>query len=875
MMARRAWHQAGSIGAAALLCGLAATVAEAQEQAQEQTPTFVLPDIEVIGVSPIAGTGVDVRAVPRAVEVIDSGEAQDRLQPFTMTHMLEQSLSSVNAFDVQNNPYQKNITYRGFTASPLLGESQGIAVYQNGVRVNEPFGDVVQWDLVPENAIQRIELMSSNPVFGLNAQGGSLAMRMKDGFSFQGVSAEAFGGYFGRGGVNFEFGASNETAAVYFAADKQHDPGWRNRSRSDLDRLYLDAAYQDERLGARFNFVRADNFLNGNGLSPVELLNENRRAVFTWPDRTINDLIFGTAEGSYQISDTVSIQTNFYFRRMIRETFNGDEVEAESCGEVDNVSNATIAADPALAALVGAEGNNAALAIQANGGVSADGGAVDFICEEGEVEGESGELEIILDQNGLPIQNFAPFYGAANTSATITKGFGFTTQANIDEQLFGQDNNFVIGVSYDQGLTEFHNESFLRLLTLDRTVEPFSGGPDPINFAVLEIEFDDANDNDVIDAGEIDEIEFGPGELLPSRLKARNRYAGGFFSNTFYATDDLAFTLGGRFNYALIELVDEFDSFVDITRDESLNGTHRFARFNPSGGVAYTFSDWNTTYYFSYAENNRAPTPAELTCADPNSPCRLPNAFVADPPLEQVVSRTFETGLRGRMPDSWLGGVTTLDWNLGAFSTSNEDDIIFISASQVSLGAGFFQNVKKTKRQGLEIGLSGRAGRVGWFADYSYIEATFEDAFAVASPNHPLADGNGEIFVQPGDNIPGVPEHNFRAGVDVSVLPNWVVGANLLASSGVYLRGDEANLLERTDPYAVVNLQTSYALADWIEVFGRIDNVFDTEYETFGVLGETGDEVPIFELPGGITDPRFLSPGHPFAAFVGVRVRLN
>jgi iron complex outermembrane receptor protein len=100
--------------------------------------------------------------------------------------------------DQTGNEFQRDINYRGFTASPVIGTPQGLAVYQNGVRVNEVFGDVVNWDFIPETAINRMTLMPSNPVYGLNALGGALSIDMKNGFTYQGTETELRGGSFAR-----------------------------------------------------------------------------------------------------------------------------------------------------------------------------------------------------------------------------------------------------------------------------------------------------------------------------------------------------------------------------------------------------------------------------------------------------------------------------------------------------------------------------------------------------------------------------------------------------------------------------------------------------------------------------------------------------
>jgi len=255
--------------------------------------------------------------------------------------------------------------------------------------------------------------------------------------------------------------------------------------------------------------------------------------------------------------------------------------------------------------------------------------------------------------------------------------------------------------------------------------------------------------------------------------------------------------------------------------------------------------------------SSRVPAPSELSCADPEDPCRLPNAFVADPPLEQVVARTVEGGLRGRGR-----GVT---WNASLFRAAVRDDIVFISSGALT-NTGHFANLGDTLRQGIEIGASGGLrDAVRWGAAYSYLQARFQTPLTLSSPHHPGAD-DGEIAIEAGDAIPSVPAHNLKLNVS-STIRRATVGANLLATSRQFLRGDEANLLPALEGAAVVNLTGSYAVSRRVRLFARVANLFDRQYATFGLLGEAGEV-----LGDDYQDPRFLSPAAPRAAWVGVEL---
>jgi outer membrane receptor protein involved in Fe transport len=247
----------------------------------------------------------------------------------------------------------------------------------------------------------------------------------------------------------------------------------------------------------------------------------------------------------------------------------------------------------------------------------------------------------------------------------------------------------------------------------------------------------------------------------------------------------------------------------------------------------------------------------------------LPNAFLADPPLEQVVARSAEIGLRSE-------GNEGLRWHAGGFYTRNHDDILFQTTGGPQANVGFFDNVGDTLRTGIELSLSQRLEQFRWFFEYSYIDATFDDDFVVNSPNHPVFEhqplssaivGEDKLLVSSGSSIPGIPRHQLNLGIDFSLHDRFEWGADVLVRSGVYLRGDEANLLDRTDGYAILNLRGAWHVSDNVMLFARVENVFDEDYATFGLLGDPGEVFAEF------TDPRFLGAGPPRGAWVGARVK--
>jgi outer membrane receptor protein involved in Fe transport len=435
-----------------------------------------------------------------------------------------------------------------------------------------------------------------------------------------------------------------------------------------------------------------------------------------------------------------------------------------------------------------------------------------FICE-----GEDGGEEIVLDENGLFVVADDDLEGATvNRTSTEQDGTGFGLQADFTGDLGGRENRLTLGVTYDEADVGFAAST--ELGALDATRQAVAGG-------------------------------VFVGDAFTG-LETSTSSTGFYASNLFTFGARTVLTVSGRYNRTHVVL-------EDLLEDD-LDGDHTFQRFNPAVGL--TVASEALTFYAGYSESNRAPSPVELTCADEDDPCRLPNAFVADPPLEQVVAKTVEAGVRGE----WDGG----RWHAGVFRTTNHDDILFISAGALT-NEGFFDNVGETRRDGFEANLLGSAGkRLTWSLDYTYLDATFREDFAVMSPNHPEAV-DGEIEVESGDRLPLIPEQLLKAGVRFAFTDAFMLGADVVASSGAYFRGDEGNLLETLDGYSVVNLRAEYRFGERASLFLAVDNLLDQEYETFGVFGEA-DEV----LGEGFDEPYFVGPGAPRGAWIGVRVEL-
>jgi iron complex outermembrane receptor protein len=425
-----------------------------------------------------------------------------------------------------------------------------------------------------------------------------------------------------------------------------------------------------------------------------------------------------------------------------------------------------------------------------------------------------------------------------------TYGRGGALQATDNESILGHDNQFTAGAAVDYALASFFTGAQVGVINPQLLVLP---------------------SDLIVDSPENSPGAIANGDPTPVSVQSINKDLGAYLTDTFDVSPALAVTASGRYNIAHVDLSDQLGG--------NLSGYNRFVHFNPAIGATYKMLP-TTTLYGGISESTRTPTASEIECSNPLAPCLLPTNLSGDPPnLHQVVAHTSELGLRGTIAAPADAGGTA-SWNLSVFRTILKDDIYGIATS---VSQGFFQNIGDTRRQGLEAGLDYRMDRWSGYANYSFVQATFRSPLTVPSPSNPFQDALGDIQVEPGDRLPGIPEHRLKLGVDYRPLADWTVGATLNLVGSFYYVGDESNQLAPIPGYAVVNLHTSYKPGAHFEIFASINNLFNRRYATWGRLSDpTGIGAPGIP-PDGVTngpgvDNRFLSPAAPFQAFGGVRI---
>ena len=719
--------------------------------AQTLPVPLALPTVEVIGTSLLPGLGTPIQDVPANVQVY-SGRDMGAQRPTNLADFLEHNATSVSVNSAQGNPFQPDISFRGFTASPLLGLPQGLSVFQDGVRINEPFGDVVNWDLIPQSAISSLQVLpGSNPGFGLNTLGGALSIQTKSGLTHPGGSIQTYGGSFGRQATEFEQGGQRGPWNYFWTGNFLNEKGWAEHNPSQVRQFFGKVGYVAGQSSLDISLTLADNTLEGTQTLPLSMA-DNTRQAYTFPDMNRNKLNFLNIKGSHLINDVLFLDANVYLRQYLNQNTSS------------NVN--------------------------------------------GDYDGVTDLVEATNDRSSID-----------QTS------YGLGLQLTHLGEVAGKKHQLQIGVSADLGAATYTQEAQEAAFTASR---------------------------DTLGTGSF---------KLNTRAITDNRYYGLFFHDTLTLDERWALTLSGRQNLAYIRIADQTGTAPD------LNGEHFFSRFNPAVGL--TFNPSSTfTAYATYNEGMRAPTPIELTCANPAAPCKLPNNFLSDPPLQMVVAKTVEFGMRGKDGHS-------LAWSAALYHTELSNDIQFVSSQGAGSNTGYFQNVGKSLRQGLELTVSNKWAPFSVSVRYGYVDASYQSSFSVSSAGNSSSDAGGNIQVHLGDQVPGIPRHTLKLRLDHDISAQWSVGLSSSSSSGIYARGDENNqdVQGQVSGFSVLNMDTRYQFSKNMELFASISNLLDRTYANFGTLGRnvfTGPEQSFNALAPRYE--KFLGYGAPRGAWVGLRL---
>ena len=395
------------------------------EAGSDQAPP--LSEIVVVGVTPVPGFKVDKDKIPGNIQTLRSSDLI-RNGAASVLGALDQQVNGVNFNDTLADPFQPDVLFRGFEASPVLGTPQGMAVYQNGVRVNEAFGDTVNWDLIPDIAIDRIDVLSATSVFGLNALGGGMTVTMKNGFTYQGFDATLSGGSFNQRQAQAEYGVNDGTLGAYVAVNALKEGGWRHFARDRVKQYYLDLSFHTDTITADLSYSRGNNRLFGQGAAPVQSLAISSENIFTAPQSNINNLDMITLNTAYNFTPTQALSSVVYFRNYRETVANGDNSNYAAC-------------DPDVAP-----------------GLLCDG---DFVLTD-----TAGQTIPDITNGGATI------IGQNDYEDIHSQTWGGSLQFSSTKKILGHGNAFAVGATVDTSNTNFFSGTWLGALDASLTVLP-------------------------------------------------------------------------------------------------------------------------------------------------------------------------------------------------------------------------------------------------------------------------------------------------------------------------------------------------------------------------------------------------------------------
>lgn len=802
-----------------------------------------LPGITIIGKSPLPGLGQSLLETASPAQSANSRDL-DNSQAADLSDFMAQNMGGVYVNQVQGNPNQMDINYRGFTASPLLGTPQGLSVYMDGVRMNQAFGDVLSWDLIPRSAIASLTLVpGSNPLYGLNTLGGALAIQTKSGLSHAGTRLHSTLASGQRRALELEHGGRNDKGLNWFVTGQFSDEeGWREASPSELRQWFGKLGWKDARSQLALSLSHGRSALTGNGLQEERLLALDRRSAYTRPDTTRNQSTLINLTGQHELSDTRLLAGNAYYRTLRSSTFNGD-VNDEALGQ----SVYQLSEDDRNA-LAGAGYSGYP------GGTGLNSSNTPFPywrC-----------LAQVLQQD----EPGEKCTGLINRSQTQQHSHGAALQLSMLDPLWGQRNQLTVGLSLDAHRSDFSQTSQLGYINPDRSI---TGLP----------AYADGQTGGTADGLPLDNRV---------HLKGRSTTWSALATNTVSIQERWHLTVSGRFNRTEVS---NRDQIKPGGGSGSLDGDHVFQGFNPALGLAFAVQP-GLGAYLGYSQSSRTPTAIELGCADSANPCKLPNAMAGDPPLKQVITQTWELGLRGT-------AATHTQWSAGVFRTPSRDDIAFV-ASDTASGFGYFKNFGRTLRQGLELGLQSRQGPLRIDAHYTWLDARYQSAETLGGSANSSSDASspgleGAIAVRPGDKLPMTPQQIFKLQLQYRWSEAWHTGLGLVAMGGMYARGNENNQHSpdglsylgsgRIPGYALLHVHARYQPTPQSTWSLHIGNLLNRSYATAAQLGPTvfnaqGNQVQTQPYPAvagqrPLQYSQFVAPGAPRHISLSWRYRFN
>ncbi len=759
--------------------------------------------VDVVSETPLAGTDLQINQIAAPVQTATAADIENS-GALDLGDFMNRGLNGVYRQRNAGNPFQPDVNYRGYTASPSARHAgryfgvRGRRAAESAVRRRGELGSDPEGRDFGNDTDSRIGSAIRTEHAGRSNLGDHQERPHQSGMGWGcAVWQQRTQGGGGRVGRRQSHGVQ----LVSCRGLGFHESGWRYDSPSDVRQGFARLGWRTSKTDLALTMSYAYNTLLGNGVQDYRLLAANYTSGYSVSDSTANRSPSFNFIARHSFSDNLTFTGNAWYRNIRTETinpnFNGDVVGNDIYQPTPDEQAVLAAAGYTGFPTSGANITNTPFPYWACiAEAITPGGSPDSTCD-----------------------------GVNVYSKEVQNEYGFSGQFTwITNPAIGR-NQFAAGASIDRNnITYSQTTDFSYVLP---------------NYSFVSVPA--WQDGSTVD---------GDGNPIDTQVGFKGHAPNWslYFADTLTLGKKVNVTVSGRYNY---DRVNNLDLLNPIAGVGSLTGDYTFQRFNPAVGITWS-PIASVNAYARFAQGSRAPTSIELGCADPNAPCSLPNSLSSDPPLQQVVTDTWEVGLRGK-PE--IARFHNLSWNVGAFRDENHNDILFIAAPEI--GTGYFQNFAKTLREGVDADLDGRIGPVTWGFDWTFLSATYQsvetldgsanNTNSVALLGYPGLDGN--ITVHPGNRIPVIPKHTGKAYAIWQATHKLMFEMNEVIASSSYARGNENNAYTAdgvyyvgpgvSPGYAVTNFRAHYDLTRHLQLAVQIDNLFNREYYTAAWLSNT------------------------------------
>ena len=302
-----------------LMCVVQMTPVHAERVgAYEESPSSIqqLPEVLVTDTR-LPSVEENILAIPAKVTVISVEDIQES-GATTVQEAIAQTTGVVMHNQV-GNAFEQTIDFRGFNGNPVSSTS----VFVDGVRVNDPEFGFVNFDLLPLETIERIQIIpSSSAIYGNNAMGGVINITTKRGAEQRQLTSEAAFGSFGRQRYTVNTGGPIGKLDYFGSLSREREDGYRDESDAKLWRGFGKIGYrpwEGTDLTASYTYIK-DN-LEQAGSLPRDMAGDDPKANFTPGDFVDRENNFVRLTARQVIPGGFMFTGNGFFRRVQQESF--------------------------------------------------------------------------------------------------------------------------------------------------------------------------------------------------------------------------------------------------------------------------------------------------------------------------------------------------------------------------------------------------------------------------------------------------------------------------------------------------------------------------------------------------------------------------